>query len=226
MVNAVFTGGAVTPPEGLAAAERRVILSYVPVSKRQAVEALMALDDVMADIIRSTSEPMIGQMRLTWWHGALAALDEAPPPAQPVLQALAMHVLPAVTGGSLGQIVDGWEELLEPGVLDDDALGAFAVGRGQGLFAALAAVLGGQGAVPIAGAGRGWALADLAAHSTDAELAARSTAQAAPLLRQARAERWPRHLRALGAMVHLAARPTAGSGSRIGRILFHRLTGF
>ena len=225
MVNADFTHGAVTPAAGRAEAERRVVLSYVPVSKRAGIAALLSLDDVMADITRTTSEPMIGQMRFTWWHGALASLDEAPPPAQPVLRDLATHVLPSVTGASLGRIVEGWEELLEPGALDDAALKAFAQGRGGGLFEAMAAVIGGPEGAPVAEAGGGWALSDLALHTADERLAERARILAEPMLARAAATLWPRSLRALGALAHLARRPQAGAGARVARMLFHRLTG-
>ena len=70
-------------------AERALALSYAAETVRPGVAALFSLDDTLGQILRTTREPLVGQMRLTWWHEALRALDGAPPPAQPVLQALA-----------------------------------------------------------------------------------------------------------------------------------------
>src|SRR3546814_21177126 len=65
---------------------------------------------------------MLGQMRLTWWHDALTRPDAAPPPAEPVLGAVAAELLPiGVTGTELAALVAGREELLEP-ALDDEGL--------------------------------------------------------------------------------------------------------
>ncbi|RYD27134.1 MAG: hypothetical protein EOP89_05470, partial [Lysobacteraceae bacterium] len=64
-------------------------MAHMPVPRRPAVEAVLALDRALGQILRTTREPMIGQMRLTWWHGALSDLDDKAPPAQPVLQGLA-----------------------------------------------------------------------------------------------------------------------------------------
>jgi len=201
--------------------ERHLAITYAPPARRAALAALFALDDVLAAVLRTTRDPMVGQMRLTWWHDALTALDHAPPPAQPVLRQLARDVLPlGVTGAALAGIVEGWEELLAADPIPDAALLAFARGRG-GLF-----VAGGVGAGdPLAAAGAGWALADLAAHARDPVLAARARALAAPLLDAAVAVRWSRPNRAFGALAHLARLPDASAPRRVGRALWHRLTG-
>ena len=41
-------------------------MTYAPATKRPALEALFALDDTLAGILRTTREPLVGQMRLTW----------------------------------------------------------------------------------------------------------------------------------------------------------------
>ena len=202
------------------AAERRMVLSYARNGARPALAALLALDDALASVLRNVREPTIAQMRMTWWHDALTRLDTVPPPAQPVLQALARHVLPGgVSGHELTRIVEGWEELVPPGDLDDVALARFAAGRGA-LFELGGRLLGCTG--PLAEAGRGWALADLARHSRDG---ARAAALAAPLLATAAEQRWDREGRALGAMVHLARLEGAAPAARTLRAVWHRLTG-
>ncbi|WP_374944349.1 squalene/phytoene synthase family protein [Sphingomonas sp.] len=203
--------------------ERALALSYAPADARAGMAALLALDDALAAILRTTREPMVGQMRLTWWYEALGALDERPSPANPVLQALAVHVLPHVSGKTLAAMVDGWEALLdEP--LDTAAMERFAEARGGGLFGAAGAVLG----VVRAGleeAGAGWALADLAANLGDPGGAATARALAAPRLARAMRGRWPVRARALGALVLLARPGTPGSPARVARLLWHRATG-
>lgn len=208
--------------------ERDLVLSYA-VSGRDAAEAIFALDDRLAAILRATREPLVGQMRLTWWREALDRLDEAPPPAEPVLQALAATALPhGVSGVSLSRIVDGWEALLEQPI-GDEVLERY-VDRGGNLFAAVGAAIGAT-ADPVEIAGRGWALADLSRHVESEQTANRAADLAAPLLEQALRARWSRNGRALGALAHLARldlqRPEskAGAPHRVWRALLHRLTG-
>src|SRR3546814_2017922 len=88
-----------------------------------------ALDAWMAEIIRSTSEPMIGQMRLTWWHEALTKDPKAGGSGEPLMAALRRQVLPLSGGESLLSLIDGWEVLLQPLPLSDSKLVAFAEQR-------------------------------------------------------------------------------------------------
>lgn len=207
------------------ASEATIVLSYAPRDARTGLAALFALDDTLGSILRTTREPMVGQMRLTWWHGALSALDEGPAPAEPVLQSLATHVVARATGETLARQVEGWEELLDPDPLDHDRLRRYADGRGGAMFAAAATVCGAAADGFVAEAGAGWALADLADHVGDAATARSARLMADDLLHPALSKRWPRPLRALGAMAHLAAMPGRSPPARAGRILWHRLTG-
>ncbi len=209
---------------GQAAAERRMILSYAGSDRREGLSALFALDDALAAILRSTRDAMVGQLRLTWWHDALTSLDTRPPPAEPVLRALATHVLPKVSGATLAGMVEGWEELLDPEPLDVERLRRFAAARGGGLFAAGAAVLGASND-PAAAAGRGWALVDLAAHVRDDKARDLATALAAGDLNAAAGVRWSRAGRPLGALLHLSRMPRDAAGRRVARAVWHRLTG-
>ncbi|RYY22944.1 MAG: hypothetical protein EOP62_21755 [Sphingomonadales bacterium] len=213
--------------------ERGLVLSYAPAERRAALAALIALDDALAQLLRTTSEPALGQMRLAWWREALERLDTAPAPAEPVLRALAENVLPhGVTGRSLVPIVHGWEVLVEEDALDADALRRFGAGRGA-LFVAAGHALGAV-SDPLIEAGQGWALADLARNLKEAGEATEARQQAQPLLDLAARRRWSRAGRPLGAMAHLARLDLAlpaeaptpiGSPRRVGRLLWHRLTG-
>lgn len=210
--------------------ERDLALSYAPIAGRAGLAALLALDDALAQLLRTTTEPALGQMRLAWWREALEKLDHAPAPAEPVLRAIETQVLPkGVRGASLVPIVHGWEVLIEEEVLDGDAIRRFGEGRGH-LFVAAGTLLGAEGD-PLPDAGQGWALADLA-RNLDAERE-RAIARdlAVPLLASATGARWSRPGRALGALAHLARMDLAeapkapGAPGRVGRLLWHRLTG-
>ena len=223
-------GGAMVDPANIPNPERALALSYAPASTRPGLEALFALDTALGTILKTTREPIVGQMRLTWWYEALGRLDTAPPPAEPVLQALAHHVVPQVGGATVATIAEGWEALLET-PLDDAAVERFASLRGGQLFAAAASLL----AVSddrIAAAGEGWALADLSQRLSDAPGRSLARTRAIEALDAAMRGRWPSGARALGALAlsarfDLSASPTLpGSPKRVGRLLLHRLVGY
>jgi phytoene synthase len=209
--------------------ERDLARLYAPPDRRPAFEALLALDDRLGELVRAAREPLVGQMRLTWWHQALTALDTAPPPAEPLLADLATIVLPVgVTGAALADQVEGWEALLDGEPPDGDALVAAAEARGGRLFAAAARAMGGGEVPPTAGAG--WALADFARRLSDRQVAAMARDSALPRVETAMSVAWPGRLRALGAMVLTArenlrdTRPE-GHPRRVARLAWHRLTG-
>lgn len=211
--------------------ERALALSYAPVETRAGLAALLALDDTLAQILRTTREPLVGQMRLTWWHEALSALDTAPPPAQPVLQALATEVVPrGVSGAQLAGLIEGWEVLLEADPITEADLIAHAERRGARLFVAAGTILASAADNRIVPAGEGWALADLGGNLSDSLVAGRARALARERLDLAGARRWSRAGRALGAIA-LIARMNLESGSvpgapkRVARLAWHRLTG-
>ncbi len=155
--------------------DRRLALHYARADRREALSALWALDEGLGRIVASTTQPMIGQMRLTWWHERLCALGTGPVPAEPVLVALTAHVLRhGVSGARMAGLVAGWEALLDD-PLSEDALNAYADGRGTALFTLSGALLEG-GADDFAG--RCWALTDFARHCANRTLAKRALALA------------------------------------------------
>lgn len=216
------------------AAEHALALSYAPASRRQALAALFDLDAALGEVLRGASEPMLVQMRYTWWHDSLTRLDTAPAPAMPVLQAVASCVLPrGVSGADLATLVDGWEQLVEGDPADRAVRLAFAEQRGGVLFALGARVL--DGSMPVlAQAGQGWALADLSRGLRDPVASQSARTEARVMLGDALGNRWPRALRALGGLAHLAAmdlagdpaRPQATTPRRVARLGWHRLTGW
>ena len=206
--------------------ERDLALAYAPDDgRRAALSALLALDAALGDVVRSTTQPALGQIRLAWWREQLAKLDSAPPPAMPVLEALAADVLPrGVTGVDLSRIVDGWDVLIEEEALDDDALDRFGAGRGGVLFAAATSVLGGDRAAAER-LGRGWALFDLARHQSDAATAARADRLASEALAGSlRGAPRPLGMLALSARLELAGVPQGGP-KRAARLMWFGLAG-
>ncbi|QYE34417.1 squalene/phytoene synthase family protein [Polymorphobacter sp. PAMC 29334] len=141
--------------------DRWLATLYSPSAIRPALFALHALDLELAQVVATTTEAMLGEIRLAWWREALTKLDIAPPPAQPVLASLGDYALPlGVKGQALEPLEDAFlslliEERLAGRVLDDHL-----DRRGGTLFAACATALG--VAQPSARAlGRVWALGQL-----------------------------------------------------------------
>jgi phytoene synthase len=205
--------------------ERALALSYAAVEARAALATLFAMDDRLRHIVRVARDPTIGAIRLTWWADALERLDTAPPPAEPLLTAVARELLGrGVTGASLASTVDGWDRLLDPTSLD---LAAFAEERGGRLFEAAAVVLG-QTDARVATVGQGWALADLARGWPSWAVEAHRSA--GERLTGAFRAPWPRPLRPLSALGLIARFDAAGdqrigSPGRVLRLMRHRLTG-
>lgn len=209
--------------------ERRMILSYSPTATAgRGLAALLALDDRLAETVRTTTEPMLGQIRLQWWHDALVALDTAAPPPEPALQGIAREVLRmGIAGSMVAGIAQAWQALMQA-ELDELALRTYGA-RGRRIFELAGILAGASPGDPLTAAGEGWALADLAGGLSDPNEAAAARAIAADSLAQATAARWSRNGRALGAMAHLARLDLAGvpegSPRRTGRTLWHRFTG-
>ncbi|MEG8039187.1 hypothetical protein QP166_07440 [Sphingomonas sp. LR60] len=209
--------------------ERALAMTYAAPAHRAALDALWQLDDRLAAILRTTREPIVGQMRLTWWHEALLALDTAPPPAEPVLQALARDVVPRVPARRLADLVEGWEALLEP-TLDQDAIQAHATHRGRGIFAAMATIVSVEDAA-IPASGEGWALADLARHLEAPATADLARNMARDTFAAVDNYRWPAAARAIGAIAQSARLDLAtdprprGHPARAARLLWLRVTG-
>ena len=175
------------------------------------VETLFALDRQLGDIVRTTEQPIIGQMRLTWWYEALAKLDTEPAPAQPLLAEVARHVITAgVTGRSLATMSEGWEVLLDDERGDPASLIQFARLRGGTLFGALGALLN-EEQPALEEAGTLWALADLAVNVSRPGLSETARAAALTLAEQVFARPWSR-ARVLGALALDARAAMLGRG--------------
>lgn len=157
--------------------------------------ALFALDLTFARVVETTTEPRLGEIRLAWWREALAQLDTAPPPAEPVLTALAAAVLPRVSGAVMAGLEDGALSWLAGDFAEAARL------RGGQLFGAATALLGGGDA---GSAGEAWAAGDLRRRG-------QLTSAVLP------PARLPRPLRPLLALARLGARAPAEAAGSLAR---------
>lgn len=143
--------------------EAQIAISHSLPEHRDALRIFLELDGRFARIVAGTSEPMLGQMRLTWWRETLARPIAERPSGDAVLDAIGAHWSGREAG--LVKLVDGWEYLLaEPPLSEEDARG-FIEGRSAALCAVYADLAGEQHAALRAPAWR-WACADLAANVT------------------------------------------------------------
>ena len=206
--------------------DRRLALAYAPARARPALEALWRLDVTFAAILAAGRDPMVSRLRLGWWREALEGLDRGAAPAEPLLRALAAHVLPAGTkGAGLARMEEAWAILLSDQPLTPGEQARYADLRGGLLFEASARLLG-VADFPVAASGRLWALVDLARHGSGRDRVRIEVADSPG--------RWPRPLRPLGMLAMLARRDSArldkpwekqGNPARMVRMIRHRLTG-
>jgi phytoene synthase len=213
--------------------DRTLALSYVPGASRKAIEALFLIDGAMADVVRTTREPMLGPIRLAWWRERLEELDQGKrAPAEPRLQAVERELLPrGIRGSDIAGLESGWLKLFDPlpwGAETSEAIWL----RGNLLFGLAARVLGTR-TEQIGAAGGLWALVDAARHCSDGESRAMLVAQARSFCRGLSGARFPSALRPLSMLAAVAARDCRhgepfereGSPARAAAMLRHRLSG-
>lgn len=186
--------------------DRAFALRHVASARRAAVGALWALDEQLGRIVATTTQPMVGMMRLMWWRDAIATGVAG----HPLLDALTSAFARTLGGEVLSTIVDGWEELLEPLPLTCDQLELFARNRGSRLFELTARLCD----VTCPGeAGAGWALCDFGLRCTDSVTSSRALDMARDALSAVDPGTVPRPLRIL---VRLA-RLDLAAGTRVER---------
>ena len=132
---------------------------------------MFTIDAAMGDVVRTTREPMVGQIRLAWWRERLLEIDQAKVPAEPHLAAAARLAADYSTSGAmLTELVDRWEPMLTDFPWESEVIGPIA-GRGAILFGYAAFILSvDEPGVKLAmSAGSVWALIDVARHCSDAD---------------------------------------------------------
>lgn len=168
--------------------------------------ALWAFDARLAKVARTTSEAMIGQMRLAWWNDVIDDGTGMKGQGEPVVDA--MRASGAMRAPGLSALIDGWEVLVVEAEIDLTGLRDYAVGRGGGLFGALAGVA--DAPEWLTTAGQVWALWDLAGHVGDEALAKAAVDLAQTLLPQVEGARWTRAWKPLRIAFTLARQDVLG----------------
>ncbi|WP_188063960.1 hypothetical protein [Sphingobium sp. KCTC 72723] len=149
--------------------------------------AIWAFDGRLATIARTTSEAMIGQMRLAWWNDVIDDPHGVKGQGEPVIEQMRAAGVMAAPG--LTAMIDGWEVLVVEPEIDGQGLRDYAAGRGGGLFRALADAPDAPDWLDEAG--QVWALWDLSGHVGDDALADAALGQARAVLETMPLIRWP-----------------------------------
>ena len=213
--------------------DKKLAFAYLPARHRPAIEALFEIDAAMGDVVRTTSEPMVGQIRLAWWRERLEELDSAgDAPAEPRLQAVRRELtVRGVAGHDLAGLERGWVRLFDEFPWDTGTAEAIWF-RGRLLFAIGAQLLA-RTDDAIEGAGGLWALVDAARHCSDDDSREMLLAQARTFAKGLGGTRLPSALRPLSMLAALAIRDVRrdqpfeleGTPGRAAAMLRHRLTG-
>lgn len=194
--------------------DRDLVRLYWPAELRGAFDALFGIDDALADVVASASQPALAAIKLAWWRGALETLDTAAAPPEPRLQAAAGELLTrGITGAELAELEDGWLTLLE-----EQPNPARIRLRGERLFRLAARLLGTAGEAHGGGL---WAEVD----------AARRLGK--PMPTSVEPLRSPKRIRPLTTLAALANRDVShdtrmeheATPARAWTLLRHRLTG-
>ena len=213
--------------------DRALALSYVPAAVRRAIAALFLIDAAMADIVRTTREPMLGQIRLAWWRERLEDLENGgAAPAEPRLQEVERELLPrGVSGHDLAALEPGWLRLFDPFPWAVETSEAIWL-RGNLLFGLGGRLLGGADE-EIRRAGGLWALVDVARHCSNPASRAMLVQQARTFAQRLGGVRFPIRLRPLSMLSVLAVRDCRrgeppepeGTPGRAAAMFRHRLSG-
>ena len=148
------------------AEEVQLALAYASPADRPLFRSMFELDRRLAGVAATSSETVIGQMRLAWWRDLLAK----PASERPLAEPLVMSISDAwgEQAAELTELVDGWEALLVAEALEPETLDQFCKGRASAWSAAVRGLGFAEAEQQKARrAGYRWALADLAAHLSD-----------------------------------------------------------
>lgn len=148
---------------------RRLVLAYAKRRDRSRYALAFALDSRLAEIIRSTSETLIGQMRLTWWRDILTTDAEKRPSGEPLVALITEAEQDGADLAPLLNLLEGWEYLLDDFPWDDRQFDQYATKRGEGVFSFALAGNDMLSDDQKMGA-QGWALWDFARHCSEPEM--------------------------------------------------------
>lgn len=204
----------------------------MPADQRAAMTALFRISAAMGGVLRTTTDPMIAQIRLAWWRERLEELETQPAPAEPRLAAAQRLLLPrGISGADLVALETGWARMLDPFPWSVETSEGIWF-RGVKAFG-LAARLLGSPDERLQQAGGLWALVDAARHCSDPETRGLLIERARTIAKGLEGTRFPARLRPLSMLAALAMRDLArgepfepeGTPGRALAMLRHRLSG-
>ena len=212
--------------------DRDLVRLYWPVKLRPAFDALFDVDAAMADVVRTTKQPMLGHIRLAWWRERLEELGATGAPAEPHLQAVERELLSrGIEGAEVAALEVGWAALLDDFPWQLSTIEAVR-SRGRVLFA-IGGVLLGADSEELRAAGGVWAIVDCARHCSDRESRRSLLREAGRLAEGLAGLRYPSVARPLSMLGALALHDIGsvlefepeGTPKRAAWLVAHRLTG-
>lgn len=190
--------------------ELRITLAYCAASLRPAMASFFALDRRFGQIVRRTSEPALGQLRLAWWRDQLTKAPVSRPAGDAVLDAVSAHC--RGWERALQQHLDGWELLLASEGFDAGEAARICAMRAAPL-AHFALQFGGRAGELAQVAGTRWAAADTALNLGDG--AERECFRQCGLAVPVGRDRLPQPLRGLAVLDILARRSLHRPGASL-----------
>lgn len=111
----------------------RLAIAYARPDLRMAFSLLLRFDDRIAGIVGRGTEPMIAQMKIAWWHDAIAAARDDRPKGEPLLIEL-NHIDNDTLNEAMQRLLDAWGLLLAHDQWTSEVLAGFAKARGRAVF--------------------------------------------------------------------------------------------
>ena len=186
----------------------RLAIAYAPANVRSAFSLLLRFDERIAGVVGRSNEPMIAQMKIAWWHDAIAAAVVDRPKGEPLLIELSEIDNKSLIE-AMQQLLDAWGLLLSEENWSAEILSQFANARGAAVFGTYAGWIGDDSNVKDIG--EQWATQDLRL-----KFGVRVAANTAPDIKSMPKSR---SLRPLTILAVAATEPTAF------RMTWHALTG-
>lgn len=189
----------------LLAEEFRLAFAYARPQDRAAWTTLATLDQRLGEIVKAAREPLLAQIKLTWWRDQLREENPGTRASEPLLTMIAEQFPGA--GEHLASLAEGWACLLTAEQLSQETLRNHVEGRAAG-FCALLSVPGVKANVAeLLDAARWWILGDCVAGLPDGERQDMLPALAGSLPREL--PRLPRPLRPLAILAALGKHAVA-----------------
>lgn len=179
---------------------QKLIAAYAKGAHRRGFCVIFAMDNRFGDIVRSTTEPLIGQMKLTWWSDAIEKPTEKRPTGEPLIAEMAFHQTLFEDALLWDELIAGWTILLETGDLDQSLLERYARQRGGAVVKLAAKLCGNKVSDNLLDLGASWALWDIARNISDPKTADLAFEMAAGLSHSAGNANLSREMRPISIM--------------------------